>query len=226
MKHTPRLPLAVAVTAFLLAGGCGETTIENPLPVIISSSGPTSPVTPFQPDVTTQASIDVKGWTGAEIFLRTAAFPTADNVSAETAAQKLASTEANEITDLNCQPDAQNQSLKNCSFTFPGLGTVPQSGFQKSTLRPSSTVFYQWLVEYSLPEGEDKAYVKAAIASLSVAGSCASDSDCSDGLTCRRDPHAPPAVDHCLQVFGIELPFFCEDDGGLAPLICLPPASN
>jgi hypothetical protein len=201
--------LALAVGACQNGDGGG---IRNPIPEIRSSQGPTGIVSLYQPDVTTRAEVDVKGFANTAVFLRIAR-----------GEDDLDSIRAQDISNA-CQTPAATPSIRTCSFTFPTAERLNPSQQRPADRRPGD-VFYRWNVEYWLPGStpQDAATVRGPVSQFTVASTCRNAADCTGTLACRRDPFSPPAQTRCPQVFGVELPILCQDDGGLGPLLCLPP---
>ncbi|MFQ5570558.1 MAG: hypothetical protein ACE5G0_12825 [Rhodothermales bacterium] len=171
---------------------------SNPLPEFAAVTAVPSPNTDVNFKRTT-ARADLKGWSNAEVYLRFA-----------TTEAAVKSTAATEITN----PCTEDGSIRNCTFDFPNGNQEAQVIFEDG-----ATIFYQWFIDYRLPEGEDVATIESSLQSFSivapqscVVGSTAPDESCPNAQVCGRDERNAVEPD--------------PGTGTLAPTVCilLPPS--
>ncbi|NNF59621.1 MAG: hypothetical protein HKN04_15400 [Rhodothermaceae bacterium] len=175
----------------VLGIGCNNPDLaENlQLPEFTALDGPPSSTTDYHPKQTT-ATADVHGWVNSEVFLRYALND--DSL--------LTTTSATDVTDL-CE---ESGSVRTCTFDFPLGGNPTPVVFDVG-----DRVFYQWFVEYALPEGTDPAYTESEVRSfvIELPASCSDDDDCPGTERCVRDERRADPTD---------------EGGTLAPLVCIP----
>jgi hypothetical protein len=164
--------VAVAIL-FTLIVGCPDIRIQNPLPEFRDVDGPTGGFS-YLDFVNSTATVDLKGWTNAEIYFRFA-----------TSANAIKSINATELTNVCPQTGA----IRNCTAIFPNAWIERQIVFPVGT-----TVFYQWFIDYKLPEGSDTATIESPLRSFSIVApqSCVIGSNrpnqrCPAGQSCVRD---------------------------------------
>jgi len=178
------LPLLLLLT--LVA--CQNGTIDNPIPEFRNVDGPTGDVG-YLDNVVSHATADLKGWENAEVYFRYATSP-----------EDIRSIRATELTDV-CDG---NRPVATCGATMKNAWDERREVYPVGT-----TVYYQWLIDYSIPGGEDVATVEGPLGSYRVV----QPQSCEQGAT--EGDAACPADSTCVRDF-----LRSDPESGLAPTVC------
>lgn len=162
-----RLFLWFSMVIWLLVA-CEGVELVNPIPEIRNVTGPAGELNDYDHKEST-AEVDVKDLFDVEIYFR----------YVENDESKLRSIESIEI-----QPFCSTMgTVSNCSITFPN---AYNSENQATIFEVGTVAFYQWFIEYRLPEGDDIATVESPMESFSIVSSqlCTSDAQCTGERLC------------------------------------------
>jgi len=162
MRHV----ITIESILIVLLCGCAQTGgIQNPLPEITDLTGPTGVFNDEDYKIST-TTVELKGWSDTAIRFR----------FARDIEDDLKTPNSTEIP-----PTCSDGQTRACSIIFPNAFTNQGTVFEVGT-----TVFYQWFIDYKLPDETEVATIESPVRSFEIeeavvcvnAGQCSTDRVC------------------------------------------------